>query len=166
MEDVLDHLERNMLEMRSVRGMKDKHQYFVNIANTRYALRKVFRIIEEQAKAQGLSLWNSILQALLQTDGSTEKRLRIKDLALRLDIPAGFASTLARTLLAKGCVEKLKSADDRRVSFIGLTDETLKTLYEIDEKVALKIASFTSDLSLEERREIDFVMMFYVGAVR
>ncbi|CAM5203812.1 hypothetical protein CDEF62S_02958 [Castellaniella defragrans] len=120
MEDVLDHLERNMLEMRSVRGMKDKHQYFVNIANTRYALRKVFRIIEEQAKAQGLEPLEH--QALLQIYGSTEKRLRIKDLALRLDIPAGFASTLARTLLAKGCVEKLKSADNRRVSFIGLTD--------------------------------------------
>lgn len=163
MDDVFEDLRRNKEAMHLIRRTDDKHRYFKSIANTRYALRKVFRIIEEQARGFGLEPLEH--QLLLQVYGSAKKRLKIKDLAARLDISPGFASTLVRTLIDRGFVVRSHSDHDQRVSFISLADSSVKTLYDIDKKVELKIESFTSDLSVDERREIIFVMMFYVGAI-
>ena len=55
------------------------HDYFVDVAEARYVLRRVFRIAEEQAKAAGLEPLTH--QALIQIYGSPERRLRVNGLA-------------------------------------------------------------------------------------
>ena len=62
----------------------DKHAYFESVAEARYVLRKVFRIVEEQAKSADLDPLAH--QALIQIYGSPRMELRVNELADRLDI--------------------------------------------------------------------------------
>src|SRR5262245_17289396 len=77
----------------------DKHAYFESVAEARYVLRKVFRIVEERAKS--LDLDPLAHQALIQIYGSPRMELRVNELADRLDIAPAFASNLVRTLATK-----------------------------------------------------------------
>ena len=70
----------------------DRHDYFAEVAEARYVLRRVFRIAEEQARDAGLDPLAH--QALIQIYGSPDRRLRVAQLADRLDITPAFASSL------------------------------------------------------------------------
>ncbi|SOE98787.1 DNA-binding transcriptional regulator, MarR family [Burkholderia sp. OK233] len=140
---------------------KDKHQYFKGIATARYVLRKVFRIVEEQAKEAGL---DSIAhQALIQIYGSEDKRLRVKDLADRLDISPAFGSNLTRALVEKGFVERIRGDEDLRTTLVAITEAGSEVLHRIDEAVSYHVDYFTHQLSREEREMTVYIMMFYVG---
>ena len=76
-----------------------RHDYFAEVAEARYVLRRVFRISEEQARAAGLDPLAH--QALIQIYGSPERRLRVNQLAERLDITPAFASSLLKSLVAR-----------------------------------------------------------------
>src|SRR5947207_1818166 len=70
----------------------DRHHYFSCVAETRYVLRKVLRIVEDEAKVAGLDPLEH--QALLQIYGHGKGALQVKQVAARLDVTPAFASVL------------------------------------------------------------------------
>jgi len=162
---MLDVLDSTLLNSR-IKAMerahrKDKHQYFQGVATARYVLRKVFRIVEEQATREKLDSIEH--QALIQIYGSKEMRLRVKDLADRLDIAPAFSSNLTRALVEKGLVERLRSEEDLRTTLVAITPAGTEVLQRIDDAVSVHVEYFTHQLSREEREMTVYIMMFYVG---
>jgi DNA-binding MarR family transcriptional regulator len=154
-------LTTQVKKIRTARGGSNKHLYFRGVANARYVLRKVFRIIEDQAKAEGLDPLAH--QALLQIYGSDGKELRVKELAERLDISSAFSSSLTRTLSEKGLIERLAVDGDQRATMLRATDEGVALLTRIDAAVKLHVDYFNHQLNQEDREMAVYVMMFYVG---
>ena len=70
----LDRLRRKGSAARKARGTEDKHAYFVGVAEARYVLRKVFRIVEEQAKKFGLDPLLIVLMKIAQPSREFEGR--------------------------------------------------------------------------------------------
>src|SRR5258708_7915868 len=98
---VVDFLkvEKKTIAAARSRDASNKHKYFMAVAHVRYVLRKVFRMIEEQAKEYELDSLGH--QALLQVYGSPGQGLRVSELAERLDIPPAFASNLVKGLVKR-----------------------------------------------------------------
>ncbi|MFT5487762.1 MAG: DNA-binding MarR family transcriptional regulator, partial [Alphaproteobacteria bacterium] len=103
-----------------------RHDYFAEVAEARYVLRRVFRISEEQARAAGLDPLAH--QALIQIYGSPERRLRVNQLAERLDITPAFASSLLKSLVADGMIDRRRDDDDHRVTWVSATDAAIEKL--------------------------------------
>src|SRR3978361_249878 len=78
----------------------DRHLYFYGVAEARFLLRKVFRLVEDEAKRAGIDPLAH--QALIQIYGSQARTLQVKDVAERLDIAPAFASSLVKALAARG----------------------------------------------------------------
>lgn len=135
--------------------------YFHGVAEARYVIRKVFRIVDEQAKAVGVEPLEH--QALIQILGSP-RRLRVIDLAERLDIAAAFASRLAKRLADRRLVERSASPEDRRSTFLEVTEAGRELLAEIDSRVELHVAYFQRQLSDAERAAALGIFAFYLGA--
>jgi DNA-binding MarR family transcriptional regulator len=135
--------------------------YFHGVAEARYVIRRVFRIVDEQAKSVGLEPLEH--QALIQIFGSPTT-LRVIDFAERLDIAAAFASRLVKRLAEKGLVERSASTDDRRSTFVEVTDRGRELLAEIDSKVEVHVAYFQQQLSDAERAAALGIFAFYLGA--
>src|SRR3979409_32223 len=93
-------LERGREKAVKARGAVDRHLYFYGVAEARYLLRKVFRLVEDEAKRAGIDPLAH--QALIQIYGSETGTLKVKDVAERLDIAPAFASSLIKALAAKG----------------------------------------------------------------
>jgi DNA-binding MarR family transcriptional regulator len=150
-------------------GREDPHrlkgnaleQYFHGIAEARFVVRKVFRVVDEQAKAVGLEPLEH--QALIQVLGAT-KPMRVIDLSERLDIAPAFASRLAKQLEDRDLVVRSASEEDRRSKFLSPTPRTRELLAEIDEKVHLHVDYFQRQLSDQERVAALGIFAFYLGA--
>jgi DNA-binding MarR family transcriptional regulator len=163
MRDPLEsrRLSAELKAMKEARESAGKHPYFRGVANARYVLRKVFRIIEEHAKEFGLDPVHH--QSLIQIYGSPERRLRIKELALRMDISQAFASNVVRALVDKGYAERVPCDEDLRSTFVGVSDAGVKLLCAIDDAVRVHVEYFTQQLSASEREMAVYMMMFYIG---
>jgi DNA-binding MarR family transcriptional regulator len=135
--------------------------YFHGVAEARYVIRKVFRIVDEQAKSAGLEPLEH--QALIQLFGSAGP-LRVIDFAERLDIAPAFASRIARRLEDKGLVERTASPEDRRSTVIEVSEAGSDLLAEIDSRVELHVAYFQEQLSDTERAAALGIFAFYLGA--
>jgi DNA-binding MarR family transcriptional regulator len=130
-------------------------------ASPTHVLRKVFRIIEEQAKEFGLdSIYH---QCLIQIYGSPDWQLRVKELASRMDISQAFASNISRSLVEKGYADRVRCDEDLRSHFVGITETGIKLLCAIDDAVRLHVDYFTKQLSSSERETAVYMMMFYIG---
>jgi DNA-binding MarR family transcriptional regulator len=136
-------------------------QYFHGVAEARYVIRKVFRIVDEQAKAAGLEPLEH--QALIQVVGA-RNAVRVIDLADRLDIAPAFASRLAKRLEDRGLVERSPAPEDRRSKFLGATQLARELLARIDEEVHLHVGYFARQLSHAERVAALSIFAFYIGA--
>lgn len=147
--------------MKDARDTEGKHAYFHGVANARYVMRKVFRIIEDHAKEFGLDPVHH--QSLIQIYGSLERRLRVKELAARMDISQAFASNIAGMLVERGYAERIPCDEDLRSNFIGITDEGAELLCAIDDTVRVHVEYFTQQLSESEREAAIYIMMFYIG---
>ncbi|MCK1513162.1 MarR family transcriptional regulator [Bradyrhizobium sp. 190] len=158
----LQSLRRKRNAAKKSREADNKHTYFIGVAEARYVLRKAFRIVEDQAKAYGIDPLAH--QALIQIYGSSEMQLQVNQIANRLDIPAAFASTLARTLVEKGLAERRRDDQDQRVTYVAVTDSGRELLHAIDEKVQFHVDYFASQLTSSERESALSILMFYVGA--
>src|SRR5690348_6494445 len=97
----------------------DKHEYFATVAQSRFILRKVFRLVEEQAKKSGLE--SLAHQALLQVYGSPEQQLRVSELAERLDIAPAFASNLIKDLVKRKYLQRGADPADLRATMLQIT---------------------------------------------
>src|SRR6266700_6554522 len=94
----------------------DFHSYFVAIARARSVVRRVFRMIDEQAKRFGLDPLEH--QTLIQVYGAADHGVQTRDLAERLDISAPHASRLVRVLEEHGLVARGRSPDDQRATIV------------------------------------------------
>ncbi len=154
-------LEKKRKEAVRLRALIERHPYFAGVAEARYVLRKVFRMIEEQAKLAGVDPLAH--QALIQIYGSSSMQLRVKDVAERLDIVPALASSVVKSLESMGCVARLRSKRDQRETLVTATAKGRKLLHHIDEKVQVHVDYFTRQLSQEAREAALSIMMFYIG---
>jgi len=154
-------LERKRREVVRSRSSADRHHYFHSVADARYVLRKVFRIVEEQAKKAGLDPLAH--QAMLQIYGSPEMQMRIKDLAERLDITPAFASVIVKDLRERGLVSRLTKAENLRVTRVTPTRTGRELLDAIDNEVKVHVDYFARGLAAEERERAVAILLFYVG---
>lgn len=153
-----------------VRGGRDREgrldgdaleRYFHGVAEARYVIRKVFRIVDEQAKAADLEPLEH--QALIQILGAP-KLFRVIDLADRLDIAPAFASRLAKRLEDRGLVDRSAAKDDRRSKHLAATERARELLAQIDQEVHLHVEYFQRQLTHDERVSALGIFSFYLGA--
>jgi DNA-binding MarR family transcriptional regulator len=119
------------------------HGYFNNVAAARYVIRKVFRLIDEQARATGLDPLEH--QALIQLFGSPSRTLQMKDLAERVDVGPDVASKLVSSLERSGYARRIRSRGDRRAINVAATAAGERTLAAIDVRVREDIALLQRD---------------------
>ena len=155
----LESLRKSMVK---ARASQEQWRYFAGVANARYILRKIFRLIEDEAKRHDLDPLAH--QALIQIYGSPYRCLKIKDIAERLDISAAFSSTLVKALIEKGCVKAEADKSDKRVSWIGVTRKGQSLLRRIDEEVHVHVEYFLAKLEPAETEAAVSILLFYAGA--
>jgi DNA-binding MarR family transcriptional regulator len=148
-------LERGRERALRARAGNDRHPYFYGVAQARYVLRKVFRLVEDEAKRVGIDPLAH--QALIQIYGSEAGALRVKDLAERLDITPAFASNMLKLLVAK----KLVTAT--RDSWVQVTKAGRALLHAIDDQVQIHVDYFTGGLSAKETEAALSILLFYAG---
>jgi DNA-binding MarR family transcriptional regulator len=157
-----DRLRRRGNAVKKSRETDDKHAYFMGVAEARYVLRKVFRIVEEQAKKFGLDPLAH--QALIQIYGSPEMELQVNQIASRLDITPAFSSSLVRILVEKELVVRRRHEADQRVTYVAISERGREVMDAIDENVKFHVDYFVGQLTVEERESALSILMFYVGA--
>ncbi len=135
--------------------------YVYGIAQARYVIRKVFRMVDDEARKRGLEPLQH--QALLQTFGSGAGPLTVSGLAERLDIVPALASRLTKELQKRGLVTRREHATDRRVTVLEVTPEGLELLREIDNAVHVHVEYFQSQLTDHQRQAALVIMAFYIG---
>jgi DNA-binding MarR family transcriptional regulator len=158
----IQRVERRRRAAEKSRGTAAMHNYFVGVAKARFVIRKAFRIVEEQAKALGLDPLAH--QALIQIYGSPNGKLRVNQVAERLDIAPAFASSLVATLVKADLASRMRDKTDQRVTFVVATSTGENLLAEIDERVRFHVNYFTQQLSQDEREHALSILLFYVGA--
>ena len=154
-------LERDREKAAKARSASDRHLYFRGVAEARYLLRKVFRLIEEEAKRAGIDPLAH--QALIQIYGSEKSALRVKEVAERLDITPAFASSLVKMLIAKGYVARASDKNDARVAWARVTAKGRALLHRIDEHVHEHVDYFTRGLDPSRTEKALAILMFYAG---
>jgi len=142
-------------------GPAAPHDYFAEVAEARYVLRRVFRITEEQARDAGLDPLAH--QALIQIYGSAERRLRINELAERLDITPAFASSLLKSLAVDGMIDRRRDEVDHRVTWVSATDVAIENLVAIDAAVGFHVDYFAAQIPTKDRKRALATLKFYVG---
>lgn len=156
-----ERLERRRATAVKARGRQDRHPYFFGVAQARYLLRKVFRLVEDQARRAGIDPLEH--QALIQIYGSETGALKVREVAERLDITPAFASSLIQTLAGKGLVMRSRDAEDQRVMWIKVTGRGRTMLYSVDERVQAQVDRFTRGLAENRTEAAISILMFYAG---
>lgn len=147
---------------RQVRAYKF-HDYMAIVAQARYVIRKVQRIIDDCVRSHGLEPLEH--QALIQIYGAPERKLPIGHLAERLDIVSALASRLVQQLESAGLARRTPSPKDRRATYVSATSKGVARLYAIVQVVHQEMADFRSGLTPELRRSALEIMAFYVGSL-
>ena len=139
---------------------EDKHGLFRTIAEGRFVLRRIFRIIEDEAKRWELD--PTAHQALIQIYGSIDMRLRIKTLSDRLNVSPAFGSSLVNSLVEKKYVVRRSGTVDKREALLGITSAGIRALKKIDQNVKIHIGYFNLTLTPEQRESAVLLPMRYV----
>lgn len=154
-------LERRRASAVKARVALDRHPYFQGVAAARYLLRKVFRLVEEQARLGGLDPLAH--QAMIQVYGSDNGALKVREVAERLDITPAFASTLIQSLESRGLMLRSRDREDQRVIWITVTARGRALLYRIDEQVQSAVDLFTGALPDNRTEAAISILLFYAG---
>lgn len=136
-------------------------RYIQEIAQARYVMRKVLRIVNEQAQEHGLDPLTH--QALLQIYGTDQSSIAATELAKRLDIAPAFASRIITSLEKRGYVSRSSSARDKRVKDITTTPAGIELLRRVDRAAFDHISFFHREFNDREKRAALSVFAFYVG---
>jgi DNA-binding MarR family transcriptional regulator len=137
--------------------------YFHGVADARFVIRKVFRIVDERAKSRGLDPLEH--QALIQIYGARDgDDMRVGMVAERLDISSAFASKIVKALVLKDLVVLSDSALDQRVTNVSATSAGIAMLTEIDAEVRIHVGFFTRALTPEQKAAALSIFAFYVGS--
>jgi DNA-binding MarR family transcriptional regulator len=155
-------LEKGREKAAKARTAQDRRAFFKAVAEARYLLRKVFRLVEDQAKRSGIDPLAH--QALIQIYGSEDGALRVKELAERLDIAPAFASSLVKQLLIQGHVTRTRDKTDARVAWARVTAKGKTLLHRIDEEVEAHVDYFNAGRARGDTEAALSILMFYAGA--
>ncbi len=135
--------------------------YVTQVAEARYVMRKVLRILDECARQYGLEALEH--QALLQIAGTPARSMPIHKLAARLDIVPAFGSRLVKQLEAKGLIFRSNLKADKRVTLTTATNQGVQLLEQISDKIHYEIAHFQRTLTAQERASAMAIFAFYLG---
>ena len=156
---------RAYLEWADVQEAQRKREfqsYVRNIAEARYVIRSVLRIVEERAKEHGLE--PLLHQALLQVYGAEDGTgITVGRLAARLDVAAAFASRMVRRLEEMDLVSRRPSETDRRAIIVAATQTGIDRLAAIDDDVHHHVAFLQRQLGGGEKLMALSIFAFYVG---
>jgi DNA-binding MarR family transcriptional regulator len=130
------------------------------IAHARYVLRRILRLLDEQAINAGLKPLQH--QALLQIYGAG-RPLPVSRVAERLDIAAALASRLIRDLEEQGLVERDRDTSDRRIIAVKASAAGIEMLRGIDLAVHSKVSQFQAELTEEGKFGALATFSFYLG---
>jgi DNA-binding MarR family transcriptional regulator len=140
----------------------DFHEYVHNVAQARYVVRKVVRIVDEQAKRAGLDPLEH--QALVQIYGARMgEALSVNRLAERLDVAPALASRLVKSLEEKSLVRRESVQADKRMSRLFATDDSVVLLSEIDSQIHVHVDYFHKQLEDADRLPALAICAFWVG---
>jgi DNA-binding MarR family transcriptional regulator len=149
-------------DLNDVQRSREFQSYVKSIAEARYVIRRVLRIVDEQAKAHGLE--PLLHQALLQVYGANNGNgITVGTLAARLDVAAAFVSRLVRRLEEMGLVCREQSDTDRRSTYVIATAAGVQKLTGIDDDVHHHVAFFQHQLTDDQRVPALAIFAFYVG---
>lgn len=135
--------------------------YGYGIAQARYVTRRVFRLVDDEAKKAGLDPLHH--QALLQAFGAGPQRLTIGGLAERLDIGSALASRAVKELERRELVARRRNAHDRRMISVEVTGAGRELLQRIDAAAHDHVEHFQSQLTDGQRRAALLILAFYFG---
>lgn len=140
----------------------DFRAYMHSVAQARYVVRKVIRIVHDQAKRVGLDPLEH--EALLQIYGSgTDALLSVNGLADLLDVAPALASRVIKALAAKGLVRREPSGKDKRVTLVAATDAGVTILRTVDREVHVHIDYFRKQLEDGDRLSLMAIFAFWAG---
>ena len=142
-------------------GIMEFDDFFKGVAQARFVMRRVTRIVDEQARAFSLDPLEH--QLLVQLFGADEKFLSVNRIAERLDVPAAVASRLVNGLEKVAFVERRKSEVDPRVTDVHLTQRGRDVCVDVWEKVQIHMEFFQGQLDEQAKRVALVVFGFYVG---
>lgn len=143
------------------RRVSEFNSYVVNIAEARYVMRKVSRIVDDEAKLQGLDPLEH--QAMLQAYGVGDKLRTVSQLAERLDVAPALASRVVNSLVAKGMVIRHSSPTDKRVTEIEISEQGADLIQKIDQRVHVHMDYFQTQLTERQRLAALAIFTFYLG---
>lgn len=130
------------------------------IAHARYVLRRILRLLDEQAVAAGLMPLEH--QALLQVYAA-DNPLPVSRVADRLDIAPALASRLVRKLEDDGLVERVREPGDKRIIAVKASADGIERLRRIDSSVHVKVRAFYETLTDEGKLGAMATFAFYLG---
>jgi DNA-binding MarR family transcriptional regulator len=136
-------------------------EYFEGIAEAHYVIRKVFRLVDEQAKKAGLDPLEHKL--LIQVFGAPGAPLPMHEVAERLDVSAALTSRMVKRLVDRGLVQRTRGEADRRVTRIVISPAGRGLLARVDRDVRKHVDLFQYELSDSERAGALRVFAFYLG---
>lgn len=151
---------RRWMESHSPEGITEFRDFFRGISEARYVIRKVIRIVDEEARRHQLDPLEH--QLLLQLLGADDQ-LNINRLADRLDVSAAVASRLVTALESRRLVTRRKSDLDRRVTDVRITEAGQLMCVAIWEDVSIHIDGFQQQLGSDAKRLALSVFGYYVG---
>lgn len=136
--------------------------YVRNIAEARYVVRRVLRILDEQAEQHGLE--PLLHQALLQVYGVNKGQgISVGYLADRLDVAVAFVCRMVCRLEEMNLVRRRPSQQDRRATDVHITRAGIDRLSRIDDAVHRHVGAVQHDLSDDQRFAALSIFAFYVG---
>lgn len=130
------------------------------IAHARFVLRRILRLLDEQAVAGGLQPLQH--QTLLQIHGA-DSPLPINKVAERLDVAPALASRMIRRLEEKGLVTRSRVSNDRRVTAVTATRKGIELLRWIDQSVHERVHDVHRRLTDEGKLGALATFAFYLG---
>jgi DNA-binding MarR family transcriptional regulator len=144
------------------RGQDDTFRSYIrDLAQARFVTRKVFRIVDEQARTAGVEPLQ--FQVLIQVLGAQTEVVHVNDVADRLDVAPAFASRLIKELEVKGMLERSQSTVDRRMTRVAVTPAGETLVRNVDAAVFVHLEYFQRQLSDADRVAALTTFAFCVG---
>lgn len=87
---------------------------------------------------------------VVQTLEKNSSHVRVSDISDALDLPRPGVTRTVKEMEQKGYLRKLASPDDRRVTYISITEEGRELSRKYDENYFSELSAYLDDISEEE----------------
>ena len=87
---------------------------------------------------------------VVQTLEKKSSHVRVSDISDALDLPRPGVTRTVKEMEQKGYLRKLASSDDRRVTYISITEEGRELSRKYDENYFSELSAYLDDISEEE----------------